>query len=301
MEKKSPDSRWEEGLLLVDKPEGPTSHDVVRQVRRALGIRRVGHTGTLDPFASGLLLLCVGRATRLAEYFHLLPKTYRGVAVLGERTDTDDRTGCVLETSDAWAVVTLDDVRTAASRLEGEHEQRPPAYSAKRVGGRRAYEAARAGETVNLEPVAVSVHRFTVTGLVGSDIAFEAEVSTGTYIRALARDLGEELGCPAHLASLRRTSVGPFHVDGAVPSTEHLPESISSVSWRSPAEALSWLPNHQLADAEVARIQFGQAIVNPDPEAGSDSLVALLGGERLVAVARAVAGELRPEKVFFEE
>ena len=287
-----------EGLLLVDKPEGPTSHDQVRDARRALGVRRIGHTGTLDPFASGLLLLCVGRTTRLAEYFHLLTKSYEAVAVLGERTDTDDRTGTAIETSERWRDLTPEDVRLAASRLVGRMDQIPPAFSAKKVGGRRAYAAARAGEHLELDAVSVLTHRISVTRVEGREVSFETDVSTGTYVRSLARDLGEDLGCHAYLSALRRTSIGPFHVRDATTVDKLDGTSVPDTGWMSPAEALAWLPGHQLSAPQLERVQLGLPI--PDPfEAGGERLpVTLLEGDRLVAVARSEAGELRPEKVF---
>src|SRR4051794_6711406 len=205
------------GVLPVDKPVGPTSHDAVAAVRRALRTREVGHTGTLDPFASGLLLVCVGRATRLAEYLTGLPKTYVATMRLGEVTDTDDLTGEVIHSSDAWRSLSHDAIEDALRAQVGTIQQLPPSYSAKKVGGERMYAAARRGETVERKPVAVTIHAIRVLGIDLPDVEFEVECGAGTYIRAIARDAGAALGVGGHLRALRRTRIGPHAVDRAVP------------------------------------------------------------------------------------
>src|SRR5690606_5028509 len=174
-----------EGVLPVDKPAGPTSHDVVAQARRALGERRIGHTGTLDPFASGLLLLCVGRATRIAEYLTDMPKAYRATMRLGAATDTDDATGSVVAESDAWR--TLDDatIRAAFAAEAGRRPQRPPAYSAKKIAGERAHRLARRGEIVELPDVDIEVHAIEVIAIALPEITFHVRCSSGTYIRSI--------------------------------------------------------------------------------------------------------------------
>ena len=202
-----------EGLVLVDKPAGVTSHDVVDVVRRAYGERSVGHLGTLDPFATGLLVVLVGRATRLATFLDLEPKVYEAVIAFGAETDTDDSTGEVTRTAEAPAE---ENVRAAITTLTGDIQQVPPAYSAKKVAGRRAYAAARAGETLDLPPVGVTVHKWDVTGFTGDALAATIECGGGTYIRALARDLGRMSGSAAHLTCLRRTRAGRFDVADAV-------------------------------------------------------------------------------------
>jgi tRNA pseudouridine55 synthase len=204
------------GLLLVDKPEGPTSHDMAEIVRRVTGVRRVGHTGTLDPFASGLLLLCVGWATRLAEYLTPLPKIYRGVIRLGERTDSDDRTGTVIGRSDDWRKLDAAAIRRVLEAQVGEIEQLPPAFSAKKLSGRRAYSLARAGGEVDLKPQRVTVRSIELRDLSLPDVCVEVACSSGTYIRAIARDVGEALGVGGHLAELRRLRIGEFSVDAAI-------------------------------------------------------------------------------------
>src|SRR5690606_22555749 len=160
-----------------DKPAGPTSHDVVRVARRHLGVRRIGHAGTLDPFASGLLLLCVGRATRLVEYLHERDKVYEAVARLGVRTETDDPDGDVLATSDAWPSLGAEAVRSALSELEGTRPQRPPAYSAKKVGGRPAHRRVRAGEVVDLPAVPVTIDRIDQVRVTLPDVSFRVRCS----------------------------------------------------------------------------------------------------------------------------
>lgn len=287
-------------LLLVDKPEGPTSHDVVQVARRVLGVRRIGHAGTLDPFASGLLLLCVGRATRLVQYFHLLSKRYRATAVLGVERDTEDVTGRITATSDAWRDLSEAEVRRAAGGMVGEQLQVPPAYSARKVAGRRAYEAARAGDEVTLDPKAVTVHAFEITSMRPPEVDFSAHVSTGTYVRSLARDLGRALSCGAHLKSLRRTSIGPFTVESAVTLDELSAGRVDEAATRTSAGALEWLPTRRLQPAEIVEIEHGRRIACPDAAHDPQRPVALVAGERLVAVARVRDGELQPERVFHE-
>jgi len=293
----------EGGLLLVDKPEGPTSHDVVSRVRRALGIRRIGHTGTLDPFASGLLLLCIGPATRLVEYFHGLPKTYEATLLLGQETDTHDRTGTVVSESDDWTAVSRSDCERALEDVRQRRWQKPPAFSAKRMHGRRAYEAARSGEKVDLDPVQVEVHAFQLVELEAPDVRVQATVSTGTYVRALARDVGRELGCGAHLTALRRSRIGPFLVSDAVAPEEAAAGIGRSGPWRAPAEAVAeWLPSRELDPAEIDRVLTGQpvaAIENDDP-AAREIPVALLAAGRLIAIAERQGDRLQPRKVWQE-
>ncbi|HEX5937346.1 MAG TPA: tRNA pseudouridine(55) synthase TruB [Actinomycetota bacterium] len=204
-----------EGLLLVDKPGGITSHDVVDVVRRRLGTKKVGHAGTLDPMATGLLLIGIGRATRLLRFFGDLPKTYEGTLRLGVETTTLDADGDVVRESpvDADEVA----VRAAMEALVGESLQRPPAHSALKVGGRKLYEAARAGEQLEAEPRPIRVDAFDLLSFVPPDAAFRITCSSGTYVRVLAADVGEAVGCGAHLVALRRSAIGPFRADDAVP------------------------------------------------------------------------------------
>lgn len=202
------------GLLLVDKPAGVTSHDVVDVARRAYGERSIGHLGTLDPFATGLLVLLFGRATRLATFIGNEPKSYDATIAFGSETDTDDVTGTTTTTA---PLPERDRVLAGIAQLTGEIEQVPPAYSAKKVAGRVAYDAARDGAPLALTPARVVVHEWAVRSL--SDDALEAAITcgSGTYIRALARDLGRLAGSAAHLTTLRRTRSGEFDVVDATP------------------------------------------------------------------------------------
>ena len=201
-----------QGLLLVDKPAGMTSHDVVQHVRRIYGERSIGHLGTLDPFATGLLVLLIGRATRLATFLDTEPKVYDATITFGSETDTDDSTGTVIRTADPPEE---DDIRAAVTRLTGKISQIPPAYSAKSVDGTRAYDAARRGTPLDLPAVEVVVHSWDIGELRGAALSATVICSGGTYIRALARDLGRLTSSAAHLSSLRRTRVGEFDVGQA--------------------------------------------------------------------------------------
>lgn len=208
-----------DGLLLIDKPAGWTSHDVVAKVRRLLGQRRAGHTGTLDPFATGLLVVCLGQATRLAEYLTAHEKEYVGEAVLGVETETDDSDGKVTRVRPVPELVEAA-IQAAAARLTGTILQTPPAFSALKVDGKRAYALAREGRAPELAPRQVEVRLFEVR-LIGTDrVRLRVVCGPGTYIRSLARDLGRELGCGAHLASLRRVRSGELHVREAVTMAE---------------------------------------------------------------------------------
>ncbi|MFN8508066.1 MAG: tRNA pseudouridine(55) synthase TruB [Dehalococcoidia bacterium] len=203
-----------EGILLIDKPAGWTSHDVVAKARRLTRQRRIGHTGTLDPMATGLLVLCLGRATRLVEYLTAHDKRYEGEIVLGVSTDTDDAEG----TTTARAPVPPIDgatIEMLEARFTGALLQRPPAYSAVKVEGKRAYAVARGGGELELAARPVTVHSLALTDLGGGRLAIRVHCGPGTYIRSLARDIGAALGCGAHLAALRRTSSGAFDVADA--------------------------------------------------------------------------------------
>lgn len=201
-----------QGLLLVDKPAGMTSHDVVQHVRRVYGERSIGHLGTLDPFATGLLVLLIGRATRLATFLDTEPKVYEAVIRFGAETDTDDQTGNVVRTADPPSE---HDVRFRIETLTGTISQIPPAYSAKSVDGTRAYDAARRGDALDLPPVSVTVHSWEIRELSRETLSAVITCGGGTYIRALARDLGRLTSSAAHLSSLRRTRAGEFDVRDA--------------------------------------------------------------------------------------
>jgi tRNA pseudouridine55 synthase len=214
-------------LLLIDKPAGMTSHDVVQRVRRVYGERSIGHLGTLDPFATGLLILLLGRATRLATFIDAEPKVYEAVISFGEETDTDDATGTVIRTA---GVPSGSEVESAISCLSGTISQIPPAYSAKSVDGMRAYDAARRGEPLQLPAVDVTVHSWEVGSYTEGKLSAVITCSGGTYIRALARDLGRLTSSAAHLASLRRTRIGKFDVANAT-TLDTLSNDPARVKW----------------------------------------------------------------------
>jgi tRNA pseudouridine55 synthase len=207
--------RGESGLAVVDKPSGPTSHDVVDRVRRALGVRRVGHTGTLDPMATGVLPVLVGKATRLARFYSGGEKRYLARVRFGYATSTDDRTGEPLG-PDRGASLERAALEEACRALTGELLQIPPTYSAKRVEGRRLYELARAGKPVPREASRVHVHRLAVGAIEGPEAELDVSCSAGTYVRSLARDLGDRLGLGGHLTALQRTESGGFAIGEAV-------------------------------------------------------------------------------------
>jgi len=283
-------------VLPVDKPEGPTSHDVVAMARKALGIRRIGHTGTLDPFASGLLLLCIGKATRLAEYLTGLAKSYEAVARLGITTDTEDLEGQPLEEREGWADLTPDAVLAAMAGFKGEIDQVPPQFSAKKVDGVAMHRRARRGEHVELAPRAITVHELELRSLDVPFMTFHARCSSGTYVRSLARDIGEELGVGAHLTALRRTSIGTHPLRGAItPDQLGDPDAVSRASL-SPLAALAHLPTVVVDPQGRDRLALGQS-VELTAEAAAP-LVAVAHDSRLVAIAEAGEGVLRPKKVF---
>ncbi|HXF57894.1 MAG TPA: tRNA pseudouridine(55) synthase TruB [Actinomycetota bacterium] len=274
-----------DGLLLVDKPRGVTSHDAVDRVRRALGARRVGHAGTLDPLATGLLVLGVGRATRLLRFLGDLPKEYEGTGVLGVETDTLDAEGRVVR--EAPVEVAEGDLRRAMGSLLGRVEQVPPAYSAVKVGGERLYRAARAGRAVEAPRRTVEVYRFDLVRFHPPRFDFVARVSGGTYVRALVAEVGGRLSCGAHLAALRRTAVGPFRVEGARPPDDPGPPL--------PLEAaVAHLPSVVVSADEARAARHGR----PLGPAGLDGPYRVLGpGGELVGIYRDRGAKAVPEVV----
>ena len=276
--------------MLLDKPRGLTSHDVVARVRRVYRTRAVGHTGTLDPFATGLLVVLLGRATRLARYLSGLPKRYLATARLGQATTTDDLMGMPIEPPTDPGGVTEDVVRTVLARLVGEGLQRPPPYSAKRIAGKRSYQRARRGEVVRLEPVAVTIHAIALVEFRNPDLTFRTTVSAGTYVRALGRDVGDLLGTGAHLTALRRESIGQLRVEDAVALDRLTPET----PLLSPLDVLRHLPAAELDSTARARVAHGNAVRYPGLP---DGAVALVAGQTLVAVAQTSGEWVKPEVV----
>lgn len=260
------------GALIIDKPAGITSHDVVNRVRKTIGERRVGHTGTLDPFATGVLVILVGRATRLAQFLTGAEKEYEAVIRLGLATDSGDITGAPLTSVTAENLQGLnpENIESALSLLRGEIDQIPPMYSAKKIGGRKLYELARKGEEVAREPVRITVHKFEAIPADAlqpkqnsdgtCDIKVRVVCSAGTYIRTLAEDLGKHLGVGAHLVELRRTRAGTFRIEEAI-TLEQLAELSESKLAESkvipPDMILSHLPAIDLTADEVTRTIHG--------------------------------------------
>ena len=252
-------------LHLLDKPEGWTSHDVVARMRRILGERRVGHAGTLDPFATGLLILAEGRATALLGCVSLLPKRYLAKARLGIATDTQDRTGKPIRVSER--IPGREGIQAALERLRGVTRQRPPLYSAVRVRGERLYKAARRGESPDPGERTIRVCELEVLDGTLPELGLDLTVSRGTYVRTLAHDLGELLGCGAHLLSLRRIASGPFHVDEALSPEPCSGNGAGDFRGRAltPAQAVMHLPRATLTSEEAARLRHGRApALGPD-------------------------------------
>jgi tRNA pseudouridine55 synthase len=274
-----------EGLLLVDKPRGVTSHDVVDATRRALGTRRIGHAGTLDPMATGLLILGVGRATRLLRFLADLPKTYEGTGLLGVETDTLDAEGEVVRTTGVH--VDRMALERAMAARKGASMQSPPAYSAVKVGGRKLYEAARTGERVEAPPRPVRVDAFDLMAFDPPRFDFRATTSGGTYVRVLVADVGTDVGSGAHLTRLVRTAIGPFHVRDAVPMGE--------AGDPLPIEAaVAHLPRIDLEVEEATAATHGR-ILGP---AGIRGPYAVFGPERgLIGVYHDDGAKARPHVI----
>lgn len=299
-----------DGVLVVDKQSGMSSYDVIRRLKKVLGTSRLGHTGTLDPMATGVLVVCAGWSTRLVPYLSDGWKEYTGEIRLGVRTETDDAEGAVVETREVRCG--REELQAAAACLTGEIEQVPPAYSAVHVGGERAYAVARRGDEVALEPRKVTVERFDVDLAAPDRVAFRVRVSKGTYVRSLARDLGELLGCGAHLASLRRTVNEPFTVDEATP----LESVLGPRALLSPFDALRSLPVALVDPAGAADLRQGRIALpagQPDEgqrdegrtgaacERSAEPLVRVAcsaePGELVAVCSRIETGGLRPVRV----
>ena len=283
-----------EGLLLADKPAGKTSHDVVDLARRALGTRRVGHAGTLDPFATGLLVLLVGRCTRLLPYLDAEPKVYEAMIRFGYETDSDDATGAPTVTAAPPDEVA---VRAAIMALSGTLAQRPPAVSAKQVGGVRAHAAARRGAPLELKDVTVVVHAWDHVVFDGDTLSATITCGGGTYIRAIARDLGRAVGSAAHLATLRRTRSGVFDVADAIPALELRERGAGAL--RSAASGLEAAIVHEPLDAERVRdVRHGRSV--PAHAAGARAALLTPDGA-LLAIAERQGDMWQPVVVLGDE
>ncbi|MCK9374895.1 MAG: tRNA pseudouridine(55) synthase TruB [Syntrophobacterales bacterium] len=290
------------GILLIDKPEGVTSFEVVRRARRALGIRKIGHLGTLDPFATGLLPLCVQEATKLVPYLMPEPKTYRAQVRLGVATDTQDCTGEVVATSEIRP--TVEEIHRVAAGFVGEVTQVPPMHSAVHHEGERAYRLARRGEVVELAPRTVTIYELSVDAVAIPEFTMMVRCSQGTYIRTLAKDLGEALGCGAHLAALRRLAVGPLSVDEALPLARLTEQRREELEARiiPPAACLPGMTAVAVGPEEARRLRLGQAVAHPAMALADGQRVRVLRDGELVAVAKVRSlmppAGLAPERVF---
>lgn len=286
------------GLLVIDKPGGMTSHDVVARLRRITGEKSIGHLGTLDPMATGVLPLLFGKFTRLAQYFNSAEKCYTGAIRFGFSTDTYDAEG-MPHGPDRWPEVAADlkaeRVRAAAERFHGELEQMPPAYSAKKIAGKPAYKLAREGKPVELRPVKVTVASFEIVNLEGCQADFSMCISAGGYVRSIAHELGQDLGCGGHLSALRRTRAGVFTLEEA-----HKLQELEALSGNGdamqalcihPRQLLPEMPSVSADDAALGRLRNGaQANL---PEFSRAKLVKVFAGQReLAAIAMRVAGTL---------
>lgn len=290
------------GVLVVDKPIGLTSHDVVQIIRRGTGIRRAGHTGTLDPRASGVLVVLVGPAVRLSEYVSASDKRYQATISLGTSTDTYDSEGSITRSS-PFDGVTEDDFNDILQQFVGEIEQVPPSYSAVKVKGKKAYEMARKGEDVELDARKIQVYSLEVLEWAPPEVVIDVYCSSGTYVRSLANDLGEELGTGAHLIGLRRTKSGRFTLRDAVP-LRRLQEAFDAGEWYRhlipAAEALSDWPLLELKADEVDLVRHGHRIPAEPEDEGWARGVTEQGD--LVALLEVIEedGEWQPRKVFFQ-
>jgi len=285
-------------VLVIDKPAGLTSHDVVNRVRRVLDQRSVGHLGTLDPMATGVLPLVLGNLTRLAQFYTGADKGYEGVIRFGFATDTYDSDGEPLGPPQP-VTLALEQMQDLASRFRGVIEQMPPPFSAKKIQGVPAYKLARKNKEVDLKPVQVEIKEFEIVGIEADCARFLARVASGTYMRSVAHDMGRELGCGAHLASLRRTAVAEFTLDDA-----HTLESIAQAAAQGrleevcihPRKLLPQLPSVTVNDETAAAIRTGRAVNLP--ELSRAKLVKVFYGQvELIAIATRIAGTLFHPKI----
>lgn len=288
------------GLLILDKPGGMTSQDVVTQVRRLTGEDSIGHLGTLDPMATGVLPLLLGRYTRLAQFFSKAEKSYIGTIRFGFSTDTYDSDGTPASTPQA-VNLSLEAVRQAASRFHGLMEQMPPPFSAKKVEGKRAYQLAREGKPVALKPAKIEILEFKIESMQGDTASFMMTVSAGGYVRAVAHELGQALGCGAHLSNLRRTAAGDFTLEQAI-SVEQLQllvrEGKLEDALPHPRRILPEFPSVSVDEMTEGRVRNGNQVNLP--EFSSAPLVKVFVGQRhLLAIGKRVAGTLFQPVVVF--
>ncbi|MEK7469699.1 MAG: tRNA pseudouridine(55) synthase TruB [Planctomycetota bacterium] len=282
-----PDAPSPTGFLLVDKPAGPTSHDVVEDARTRLKTMEIGHTGTLDPMATGLLVLAIGRATAILQFLEW-DKGYLGTAKLGVETDSLDATGKILATR--AVTCTADQAAAAFKALLGTRRQRPPMVSAVKVKGKRLHTLARKGKTVERPERTITVSKAEVVRVALPEVEFFVDVSSGTYVRVLAEEAGRALGCGAHLCALRRTRVGPFKVEDAVK-----PGEIDVKRLRPPAEALAHLPEFALEEGQAQAVAHGRVV-----RWTGTGLVRMTRDGKLMAVGEGDGKVAKPRRVFPE-
>ncbi len=281
------------GLLIFDKPPGLTSHDVVSLVRRATGERSVGHLGTLDPMATGVLPLLLGKWTRLAQFFGAAEKYYEGTVRFGWATDTYDAEGQAAAEPQPLTA-SLDQLRELGLRFQGTLDQVPPVFSAKKIGGVPAYKLARAGKEVPVKPARITIHGFELTGLEGESASFTMHVSAGGYVRSVAHELGQLAGCGAHLSVLRRVQAGPFLIADAV-TKDGLIAAANAGSTANlllhPRLVLPELPAVTADEAAQGKLRNGMAVNLP--EFSQASLIRIFGpGHQLLGIGKRVAGTL---------
>jgi tRNA pseudouridine55 synthase len=283
------------GLLVIDKPSGMTSHDVVSSLRRATDESMIGHLGTLDPLATGVLPVLLGKYTRLAQFFGPLPKTYTGAIRFGFATDTYDADGVpVAPAAMGVPLPSNQEIQAAAALFRGQVEQTPPPFSAKKIDGKPAYKSARRGESVVLKPVSLVIEEFVVSERQGEYAEFKIRISSGGYVRSVAHDMGKALGCGAHLARLRRIAAGPFTLDQALTLEELADQSAAGILEQSLPHPRTLLPELPATTADLwiaGRLRNGNAVNLP--EFSTAPLAKVFAGQRdLVAIVRRVAGTL---------
>jgi tRNA pseudouridine55 synthase len=280
------------GLLVLDKPSGVTSHDVVAIVRRATGEKSIGHLGTLDPMATGVLPLLLGKYTRLAQFFGQADKHYTGHIRFGFATDTFDADG--IAATDARPLTqSLEDLRLLSHRFHGQMDQLPPIFSAKKINGVAAHKLARAGAEVAVKPARITIHNFELTSLEGDTVAFTMSVSAGGYVRSVAHELGQLAGCGAHLSSLRRTQAGAFTLEQAITIDELKCASVPELEalLPHPRTLLPEMPSVTVDDQLAGRLRNGMQVNLPDFSA-APLLKVFTAPTDLLAIGRRIAGTL---------
>ncbi len=283
------------GLLNLCKPAGITSRDVVNRVQRLVKPHKVGHAGTLDPLASGVLVVCLGPATRLIEYVQRMPKRYRATFLLGRQSDTEDTEGMVVELPNP-PVPTEAEVRASLPSFLGCIQQLPPAYSALKVEGRRAYDLARQGETPDLKPRPIEVHSIDVVEFAYPQLTLDIRCGSGTYVRSLGRDIARALGTEAVMSALTRTEIGPFHLSQALSGDDIAPQNIDR-AFIPPRMALGTMPTLAVSEQEEAFLRNGRQIERQDE--GHEEIALLTPSGRLLAIAvPAALGYWQPRIVF---